>query len=95
MPTRPLRGHRKQTRGRNSLHNHNSDQTEFHITATNDSTRRKRKRKEDNKHIRDQTLPVPIENTKTNTERGLPQMNIALLADGRPRITGLNIIKHM
>lgn len=54
-----------------------------------------KKRKEDRKHKLEQTLPVPIENTKTNTQRGLPQMNIALLVDGRPRITGLNIIKYM
>lgn len=36
---------------------------------------------------------IPEENMKTNTQRGRPHMNIALLADGRPRITGLEIIK--
>ena len=34
-------------------------------------------------------MKLTEENIKTNTQRGRPQMNIALLADGRPRITGV------
>lgn len=34
-------------------------------------------------------VSLPEENTKTKTHRGRPHMYIVLLADGRPRITGL------
>ena len=38
---------------------------------------------------------IPEENMKTNTQRGRPHMWIALLADGRPRITGLATVKQL
>lgn len=36
-----------------------------------------------------QSMDLPVENIDTNTQRGRPQINIALLAEGRPRMTGL------
>ena len=36
-------------------------------------------------------IQLPVANIKTNTHRGRPQIKIALLADGRPRITGLAV----
>lgn len=39
---------------------------------------------------------IPAEKAETNTGRGLPHIYIALLAEGRPRITGLKIaINHV
>lgn len=36
-----------------------------------------------------QRMKLTVANIKTNTHRGRPQIKIALLADGRPRITGV------
>lgn len=39
---------------------------------------------------------IPAEKAETNTGRGRPHIYIALLAEGRPRITGLKIaINHL
>lgn len=37
---------------------------------------------------------IPAEKAETNTGRGRPHIYIALLAEGRPRITGLKITKN-
>jgi hypothetical protein len=41
-------------------------------------------------HETNQSMKLTEENTKTNTQRGLPQIKIALLAEGRPLITGVS-----